>query len=345
MELLPGEITPLLQERLIETATLARSFEIAAQIFTSYTLLPASEATARRYAERAGAVMAAWADEVSPPAPLAAAATAESPPDARPYWVGADGAFVRVIGQGWREVRTVSIGRVQPPRIVNGEEEIHTTDLSYYSRLTDTAAEFIELVGGEFRRRGVGPGDRVAAGSDGADWCQDLFDHHCPDAQRCLDFYHASERVDEFSKALWGEETEAKQWYAHSHLHSLKHEGPHRWLTSLSVWCQSTAKPEVRKAASKQLGFFSTREPLLDYPGFLEAKLPIGTGSAESANVHVVQARMKGPGKFWGVQHVNPMLALRNARCSNRWEESWKTTSARLARERPPVSSVHHAKS
>ena len=43
----------------------------------------------------------------------------------------------------------------------------------------------------------------------------------------------------------------------------------------------------------------------------------------ESANKLVVEDRLKGAGMHWAEANVNPMLALRNAVCNDRWEESW----------------------
>ncbi len=47
----------------------------------------------------------------------------------------------------------------------------------------------------------------------------------------------------------------------------------------------------------------------------------------ESANKVVVQARLKGAGMHWEPLHVNPMLALRTAACSERWDEAWQDIS------------------
>ena len=44
-------------------------------------------------------------------------------------------------------------------------------------------------------------------------------------------------------------------------------------------------------------------------PGYQELGWPIGSGSVESANKGVVQARLKGAGMRWERSHVNPMLA------------------------------------
>lgn len=336
--LLPGELTPLLHERLVQVGMVAKSFAAGAEVFCSFTRTPASEPTARRYTERAGAVMDECeleAGGLPPP---------EGDGDPRPRWVGADGVFVRLVGGAWREVRTVSLGLVNPAKLVQGKLQVTTSELSYFSRLTDSAEAFIDLVGAEFRRRGVAEAPLIGAGSDGADWCQRLFARHCPTALRSLDFYHAAERVQAFSKTLWEGHPALAQWYAANQLHRLKHEGPDPLLTSLSAWSQVSDPPQVQEAARAQHGYFSCREELLDYPAIRAAGLPIGTGNAESANLHVVQDRLKGPGKFWGKEHVNPMLALRGAWCSRRWEQAWLQASERLAAGHYPSYLFHEPK-
>jgi len=327
-------LTPLLHERLVQVSTVAGSFEEGAAVFFSFTRTRASEPTARRYTERAGAVMEECESEGSPPA-------TEPDGDLRPSWVGADGAFVRLVGKNrWREVRTVTIGRVNPPVLLDGEEQITTSEMTYFSRLTERAEALIDLAAVEFHRRGITAAPLVGAGADGADWCQHLFDRHCPQAIRSLDFYHAAERVAAFSKVLWAGNPGLAGWYTQNQLHELKHHGPKGLLASLAAW--ANADGAVRPAASAQHAFFSSRQQLLDYPAVRNAGMPIGTGNAESANRHVMQDRLKGPGKFWAQEHVNPMLALRGGWCSRRWDEAWGAASKRLAAGHYPVR-LHHA--
>ena len=64
----------------------------------------------------------------------------------------------------WAEVRTLAIGEVEE----QGENS-RTSELSYFSRMTD-AATFVELVEGETRRRQVTQAKEVAAVMDGAGW-------------------------------------------------------------------------------------------------------------------------------------------------------------------------------
>jgi hypothetical protein len=53
----------------------------------------------------------------------------------------------------------------------------------------------------------------------------------------------------------------------------------------------------------------------MQYPTFQTQGWPIGSGSVESVNKLVVEARLKGAGMHWSRPQVNPMLALRNIVC------------------------------
>jgi hypothetical protein len=75
------------------------------------------------------------------------------------------------------------------------------------------------------------------------------------------------------------------------------------------------------------------------YAAFRAQGLPVGSGSVESANKLVVEHRLKGAGRRWAAGNVNPMVALRGAFCSARWDEAWtETAAARHAQRRPPPS-------
>ena len=70
------------------------------------------------------------------------------------------------------------------------------------------------------------------------------------------------------------------------------------------------------------------------YPLFRRAGWPIGSGMVESANKLVVEARLKGTGMRWERTNVNPMLALRNGVCNDRWLETWQTANQQCRERR-----------
>ena len=71
------------------------------------------------------------------------------------------------------------------------------------------------------------------------------------------------------------------------------------------------------------LAYLEKRKTHMNYPAFLAAGWPIGDGATESANKLVVETRLKGSGMHWDRCHVDPMLALRNIVCNDRWDEAW----------------------
>jgi hypothetical protein len=203
------------------------------------------------------------------------------------------------------------------------EEEIHTTKLSYFSRLTD-AQTFGELASVETERREVVQAHEVAAVQDGAVWLQGMVDLHRPDAVRILDFAHAAEYVSEIEQLLRSAGVELPADWLRQQLHQLKHQGPTPVLKALRTL--QRAHPEVEQVAEK-LAYLQKREAHMQYPHYQQQGWPIGSGIVESGNKVVMQERMKGAGMHWAPAHVNPMLALRTAARNRRWDEAWQQSA------------------
>jgi hypothetical protein len=82
----------------------------------------------------------------------------------------------------------------------------------------------------------------------------------------------------------------------------------------------------------------------MQYPTFQEAGWPIGDGAVESGNKSVVEARLKGRGMHWAREHVDPMLALRNIVCSDRWAEAWPQMTQTLRQQARQQRTARHEK-
>src|SRR5215210_1664805 len=207
----PGALTPSLQERAVRLGAWA-PFPRATTLLAHFTHTHVSEPTLRRQTEQAGAAYVAVqtaavaALERDAPAPSAGPALQQ---------LSVDGAMVPLVGKGvWAEVKTLAIGTVQPPVREDGQPVVHTSDLSYFSRLADHET-FTRLATVETHRRGVTTAGRVAAVNDGALWAQEFVDYHRPDAVRILDWGHAAEYLGEVTGACFGADTApAAHWLA-----------------------------------------------------------------------------------------------------------------------------------
>lgn len=320
--LLPGSLTPRLHERLTLLGSLVPSFRRAATLLATLTGATVSEPTARRKTEQAGgageAVERAERERLEREMPVAPAAPEKQ-------FLSVDGVFVPLVGGEWAQARTLVIGRVGEAVPGGGEAEARCEELSYYCRLMD-AETFTEAALVEVHRRGVENAGQVGVTVDGAAWCQGFVDDHRPDAVRILDFPHAGERLGQAGSLLFGEGTAtAKEWVSEQ-LHHLKHQGPHKVLAELrrrSAVAGTLLGAEPAARLSEQLTYLEKRADQMDYPCYRAAGWPIGSGAVESANKRVVQARLKGAGMHWARRHVNGMLVLRSALCSDRWEATW----------------------
>jgi hypothetical protein len=145
-------------------------------------------------------------------------------------------------------------------------------------------------------------------------------DYHRPDAVRILDFPHAGEHLNTAGGIVFGEGTSEAQGWLADQLHRLKHDGPDSVLTEVRRLVAT--RPE-QPDLGKELAYLEKRAAHMAYPAFRAAGWPIGDGAVESANKLVVEARLKGSGMHWARSHVDPMLALRNIVCNDRWEEAW----------------------
>jgi hypothetical protein len=200
--------------------------------------------------------------------------------------------------------------------------EPHARDLGYFSRLAD-AETFTRAAWVELHRAGIATATSVCDVMDGADWEQTFLDVHRADAIRILDFPHAVEYLTKAAQASWGQSATAPESWVQEQAHILKHDehGAAKVLVALAhLLTERSIDPVVaRQARETALNYLTKRLDQIQYARFQGQGLPIGSGSVESANKLVVEARLKDSGMHWARSHVNAVVALRTIACSDRW--------------------------
>jgi hypothetical protein len=325
LALQPGCLTPRQQDHLAHLAVWM-PFEQARKMLEEFLGLQISEPTVRRGTQRIGTLYEARQTVQSQQTAQAEATATPCEKQA----ISTDGAYVPLVKGEWAEVRTVVIGEVKEKVSRQGQHEVHTCQLSYFSRMTD-AQTFGDLAEVEMRRRGVSQANAVCAVTDGAEWIQGFIDLHRPDALRVLDFPHAAEHLNLLLEALQQAGMILPANALDRCLHLLKHRGPGPLMR---CYDRLPAQYKELEVVQKQMQYFGKRLSLMQYPAYQRDGWPIGSGMVESANKLVVQARLKGAGMHWAPAHVNPMLALRTAACSERWDEAWQDSHAELQEQR-----------
>ena len=306
-------MTPRGEETLVRLASWM-PFAQAQELLEDLVGIQVSKATARRATLTAGeaqlAVCEAEVERLKQEVP-------QAPGGADKQLLRADGAFVHLVGGEWVEVKTLVMGEVT--RTKRGE--VCTQQISSFSRLAE-AERFAEAALVETHRRGLERAAEVCAVQDGAEWLQGLVDYHRADAVRILDFAHAASAISDIGEAVRAAGGRLPTSWLEGVLHRLKHQGTQRVLTHLA---RLTAR-YPSEASQEKWTYLQKRETHMQYPTYQQAGWPIGSGSVESANKGVVEARLKGAGMRWGRQNVNPMLVLRNAVCNRQWHETWATS-------------------
>ena len=165
----------------------------------------------------------------------------------------------------------------------------------------------------------------VVAVSDGAEWIQSLLDLNWQAAIRILDYTDAVQHLAQAGAAVLGESSVAfKAWYA-KQCEELKHGEAAKVVAAVRQLGSAVVVSQVVNYLDKRLA-------MMAYVDCQAKGYPIGSGCVESANKLVVEARLKGAGMHWARDNVNPMLSLRNAEASERWDENWaKLTPRRMA--------------
>ena len=340
LELTGSGYSPWLEECLVRLGTWL-PFEQGPAALRFLAHVEVSAETVRRLTEAAGAAQVAVEEaeverlERDNPA---------SPPGPPLLQLSVDGALVPLVGGEWAEVRTVALGRILQAETAAGPHFVRTAELSYFARRA-SAEELRRLAWPELYRRGIETAGTVCAVQDGAEWLQSFVDVFRPEAVRILDFPHAAEYLSAAAQAVLGAGTVATSEWLGEQLHELKHGDPERVLVAVAALPVERAalRAEATTQRATTLTYLSKRRAQIRYAEFQAAGYPIGSGSVESANKLVVEARLKGSGMHWAKHNVNPLVALRAIACSDRWAAAWPGIVGQLRRQARARATVRRA--
>lgn len=257
--------------------------------------------------------------------------------------VSIDGLTILVRGEGYREVKMVSVSeaveqaepgvsdrdRTSTQELLSAEElesargrqdDLKLTRHSYRAVLGDKA-KFAPALKGELARRRVGDVEEITAVSDGADWIWDLTERYVPEWRvEVLDWPHAVQNLAKAAKAGFGEGTErAKAWLVQREAELWQGQ-----VTQVEIGLYNLPRRyKERGAAIRQVkGYVDRHGKRMKYDRFRDEGRPIGSGTVESGAKNVVQWRMKRGGQHWSPDGANRMLAAVGEVRSKRWNAS-----------------------
>ena len=257
--------------------------------------------------------------------------------------VSIDGLTILVRGEGYREVKMISVSEaveedetgvpggerttieaqseVEDPETAKGEQDaLKLTRHSYRAVLGDKDT-FAPALKGELARRRVRDVDKITTVNDGAEWIWDLVESHVPEWRvEVLDWPHAMENLAKAAKAGLGEGTEeAITW--------LKQRETELWqgqVIQVEIALHNLPRryKERGRAIRQVKGYIDRHSERLEYARFRGEGRPIGSGTVESGAKNVVQWRMKRGSQHWSPDGAMRMLAAVGEVRSKRWSTS-----------------------
>ena len=292
-----GALLPFAQA----AATLA---DAAAIHLSPSTVRVVSEAVgARRDADLRQQVARAWQDGLP----------ADTGPRSARLYIAMDGVRIMSTSGDGKEAK---VGVVRPEQHPADGQRARAA--ASYVASFGTAAAFGPRLALEAHRRGLDGAAEVVVLGDGAEWIWNLAAEHFPAATQIVDWWHASERIWELSRALYGEGTRAGSAWVARQL-TLLAAGQVRRL--VANWRRRPCASAAAQVRDEQMTYFTNQAGRMAYDQYRARGLDIGSGMVESACKYVIGAREKGPGMRWSVPGAQAIANVRVLLLNDQWAD------------------------
>lgn len=242
--------------------------------------------------------------------------------------ISTDGGMIRLRGEGWKEFRLIALSEV---RLLSPTErsqsrharrsygavtlERHSYQVGLWTVDQCQEAQYLAGV-----RRRINDARRLSAVSDGAVWIERSITTNFPQAERILDWKHAQQRLKQLGTLCFEDASKGQDWVdLHSDL---------LWNGQALSVADSLAELNptggiAQEAVDAAYTYYRNQHQAMDYPYYRSAKLPIGSGTAESAIQSVVHHRMKRPGRGWNRDNAHHMMAALSLLHSGRFDSQF----------------------
>lgn len=209
----------------------------------------------------------------------------------------------------------------------------------------------------EATKRGYGTEkfSKVLFLADGAHVLWDLKKEFFPEAEECLDWFHAVEKLWDAGKAICRgtrrERKELEAWVTRMKK-TLRTGKVYEILSELRATLDSTpvtgpGNKYRREILDKVINYFTEHARRMRYKHLRGEDLPIGSGVIEGAVRHLVGVRLDGPGMRWGRDRAEAVLHLRCVLINGAWSAFESFLASRPAfrlRAQPVPTRTHDAK-
>ena len=312
------QVSPELQARVCQTATLVPSYEGVAELARLWDC-EVSDDLVHRHVQEMGA-------KASRLGPLPAAPWGSSTEFSLVIMM--DGWMARERGPDWgvswrrKTTERIAWHEVKSAVIYRLEQAVRTGKgrgliLEKYIVATapDTAPVDVGLaVRAEALRRGLGRAKRVYVVMDGAVWLWHLARDRFAEAVLILDFHHAREHLQAVGQALYGEDDQRVRQWVGPLITQLQRGKEKRVVKTLEELLSKGRRlsSAQRKVLQREVGYFQEHQDHLHYQRWKRSGTPCGSGAVESLGLQL-QRRLRTCGQFWkrpGLTHLLRLTVL-----------------------------------
>ena len=188
------------------------------------------------------------------------------------------------------------------------------------------AAGFATQARAEYLRRGLDRIRQPIVLGDGAHWIWNIANQHFPAATQIVDYFHAREHLADLTKHLAPALDDATT-FEKCLVDALDLGDVDDIADAVTALDLPTLAPDLVKTATTEVGYFTTNRQRMRYAEFKANGYYIGSGPVESACNTIVKQRAKRAGMHWSINGLDPVLALRTLRQSQREHILWPESS------------------
>jgi hypothetical protein len=186
---------------------------------------------------------------------------------------------------------------------------------------------FMTLLEMYFIKLGVVHANQVLLVADGAPWIWQripaLLKRLGLESEQIIeviDFYHATEKLCEFSELAFSNKKQAKEWFEKARS-NMKNKSSCEVIKEMQKLVNNISNKKKKTAAGSALPYFVDQPQRFAYREVQAMKLPIGSGAIESLIRQVVNMRLKGNGKFWLPENAELILHGRCQWAAGQWQQ------------------------
>jgi hypothetical protein len=262
----------------------------------------------------------------------------------------------RAPGKKSKNAKVAAVGAIYTLKRDEGGKLEGPLNKRVYATFKSYRALF-EWLRDEANKRGYGTAkfSKVLFLADGAKVLWDLKKEFFPEAQECLDWFHAVEKLWEAGKAIC-RGTRRKRRALEARVTTMKKAlragKVLEIISELMTMLDDTpvtgpGNKYRREVLDKVINHFAENASRMRYKQLRSEDLPIGSGVIEGAVRHLVGVRLDGPGMRWGRDRAEAVVHLRCVLINGQWpafETFLATRSGFRLRAQPVPTRTHDAK-